>query len=83
MDEICSNVMTMHSRLNFFCDSSSLREGVSYGPKWSERLAADANNPAFLGSIPASSETVENEGRQMKYYWKKYIKIYRRTISSK
>jgi hypothetical protein len=38
--------------------------------EWLERLAANAT---VLGSIPASSDTVESEGRQMKQCWIQYI----------
>jgi hypothetical protein len=43
--------------------------------KWSERLAVDAKVATVLGSFPASSDTVESEGRQMKQCWIMYIKI--------
>jgi hypothetical protein len=33
---------------------------------WLERLTAHAEVATVLGSIPASSDTVESEGRQMK-----------------
>ncbi len=38
-----------------------------------QRLAANAKNATVLGSIPASSDTVESEGRQRKV-WKKVHK---------
>jgi hypothetical protein len=41
--------------------------------KWLERLAVNAKVATVLGSIPASSDTVESEGRQMKQYWISYI----------
>ncbi len=41
--------------------------------KWLERLIANAEVPTVLGSIPASSDTVESEERQMKQCWIKYI----------
>ncbi len=34
---------------------------------------ANAEVATVLGSIPASSDTVESEGRQMKQYWIQYI----------
>jgi hypothetical protein len=34
--------------------------------EWLERLTANAVVATVLGSIPASSDTVESEGRQMK-----------------
>ncbi len=34
--------------------------------KWLERLAVNAKISTVLGSIPASSDTVEPDGRQMK-----------------
>ncbi len=40
--------------------------------EWLERLAVNA--AAVLGSIPASSGTLESEGRQMKQYWIALIK---------
>ncbi len=33
---------------------------------WFGRLAVDAKDAIVLGSIPASSDTVESEGRQVK-----------------
>jgi hypothetical protein len=47
--------------------------------KWLERLTAKCRSrhspvATVLGSIPASSDTVESEGRQMKQYWISYIK---------
>jgi hypothetical protein len=33
---------------------------------WFQRLTANAKVETVLGSIPASSDTVESEGRQMK-----------------
>ncbi len=41
--------------------------------EWLERLTANAEVSAVLGSIPASSDTVESERRQMKQCWMKYI----------
>jgi len=40
-----------------------------------ERLTANAKVATVLGSIPASSGTVESEGRQMKQCCIKYLKI--------
>jgi hypothetical protein len=34
--------------------------------EWLERLTANAEVSTVLGSIPASSDTVESQGRQMK-----------------
>ncbi len=34
--------------------------------EWLKRLTANAEVAEVLGSIPASSDTVESEGRQMK-----------------
>jgi len=39
-----------------------------------ERLSANAVVATVLGSIPASSDTVESEGRKMKPCWISYIK---------
>jgi hypothetical protein len=36
--------------------------------EWLERLTANAGVATVLGSIPASSDTVESEGRQMKQW---------------
>jgi len=41
--------------------------------EWLERLTADAKVATVLGSIPASSDTLESEGRQMKQCWIKYL----------
>jgi hypothetical protein len=41
--------------------------------QWLERLTANAEVATVLGSIPASSDTVESEGRQMKQCWIQYI----------
>ncbi len=43
--------------------------------EWLERLTANAEVVTVLGSIPASSDTVESAGRQMKQCWIKYKKI--------
>ncbi len=40
---------------------------------WLERLTASAEVATVLGSIPASTDTVESEGRQMKQRWKQNI----------
>jgi hypothetical protein len=37
--------------------------------QWLERLAANAVVATVLGSIPASSDSVESEGRQMEQCW--------------
>ncbi len=42
--------------------------------EWLERLTVNAVVATALGSIPASSDTVETEGRQMKQCWISYIK---------
>ncbi len=42
--------------------------------KWLERLTANAAVATVLGSIPASSDTMESEGRQIKQCWISYIK---------
>ncbi len=44
--------------------------------EWLERLTANAEVATVLGSIPASSDTVEveSEERQMKQWWIHYIK---------
>ncbi len=38
-----------------------------------QSMTANAKVATVLGSIPASSDTVESEGRQMKQCWKQYI----------
>jgi hypothetical protein len=43
--------------------------------KWLERLAVNGKVATVLGSIPASSDSVESEGRQMRQCWITYIKI--------
>ncbi len=40
--------------------------------EWFERLTANAEVAKVLGSIPAASDTVESEGRQMNQCWRKY-----------
>jgi hypothetical protein len=42
--------------------------------EWIERLAVNAKIATVLGSTPASSETVESEGRRMKQCWITYMK---------
>ncbi len=42
--------------------------------KWLERLTANIEVATVLGSIPASSDTVESEGPQMKQCWIQYNK---------
>ncbi len=39
-----------------------------------QSMTANAKVAKVLGSIPASSDTVESEGRQMKQCWKQYTK---------
>jgi len=39
-----------------------------------DELTATAKVATVLGSIPASSDSVESEGRQMKQCWINYIK---------
>ncbi len=41
--------------------------------EWLERLTVNAEVTTIPGSIPASSDTLEYEGRQMKQCWTKYI----------
>jgi hypothetical protein len=43
--------------------------------KWLERLNASSKFATVLGSIPASSDTVDYEGRQTKQCGIKYKKI--------
>ncbi len=41
---------------------------------WLERLTVNGVVATVMGSIPASSDTVESEGRQIKQCWISYIK---------
>jgi len=41
--------------------------------EWSDRLTANAEVATVPGSIPASTDTMESEGRQMKQSWIQYI----------
>ncbi len=41
--------------------------------EWLERLAVNAKVATVQGSIPASSDSVESEGREMKQCWITYI----------
>jgi hypothetical protein len=47
---------------------------VRYLAEWLERLPANAVVATVLDSIPASSDTVKFEGRQMKQCWISYMK---------
>ncbi len=40
--------------------------------EWLKRLSANAKVATVLGSIPASSDTVDSEGRQTKHRWINY-----------
>jgi hypothetical protein len=51
-----------------------LDEILSDFAEWLERLTVNAIGATVLGSIPASSGTVESEGRQIKQCWISYIK---------
>ncbi len=48
--------------------------GWDIGVPWLERLAVNTKVATVLGSIPASSKTVESEGLQMKLCWITYMK---------
>jgi hypothetical protein len=50
-------ILVKHSVLTF----------VSFWKEWIERLAVNAKVVTFLVSIPASSDTVESERRQITY----------------
>ncbi len=55
---------------------NNTEDPVHYGwdlAEWLERLTANAEVAAVLASIPASSDTVESEGRQMKQCWIQFI----------
>ncbi len=56
----------LHIEANYGCDL--------YIAKGLERPAVNAKVATVLGSIPASSDTMESEGRQMKQWWLEYIK---------
>ncbi len=43
--------------------------------EWLERLAVNGKVATVRGSISASSDTAESEGRQMKQCWIKYKKM--------
>ncbi len=43
--------------------------------EWVKRLVVNAKVTKILGSIPAFSDTVESEGRQMKECWIMYIPL--------
>jgi hypothetical protein len=58
------------SRLTFWRISTSVWDLA----EWLERLTVNAEVATVLGSVPASSETVESEGWQMKQWWIKYKK---------
>jgi hypothetical protein len=47
--------------------------------RWYYRLTTNVKVATVLGSIPASSDTVEYEGRQMKQIRIKYFLKYRKT----
>ncbi len=47
--------------------------------EWLERLTANAEVATVPGSIPASSDTAESEGRQMKHCWIKYVHVLKKT----
>ncbi len=48
--------------------------------EWIERLTANAEVATVLGSILASSDTVESEGRQMKQCWLWYKEKKKKTL---
>ncbi len=51
--------------------------------EWLECLAVNAKVATFLGSIPASSDTVESEGRKMEQCWKKIKKSKKSLLEKK
>ncbi len=57
----------------FVPDPGSKKHGWDLA-EWLERLAVNAIGATVLGSILASYDTVEYEGRQMKQCWITYIK---------
>jgi hypothetical protein len=73
----------MFTLVNFFSSSSiewdlaeggwDLAEGGWDQAEWLQRLTAHAEVATVLGSIPASSDTVESDTRQMKHCWIQYI----------
>ncbi len=64
----------MNSTAGYRLEARRLREKYLYEKanhggdlaQWLERLTANAKVATVLGSIPASSDTVESERRQMK-----------------
>jgi hypothetical protein len=54
-----------------FISTSAFKVSVSGWDvaEWLERLTDNAEVATVLGSIPASSDTVESEGRQRKQCW--------------
>jgi hypothetical protein len=51
--------------------------------EWLDRLTDNAKIATVLGSIPASSDTVESEGQQMKQCWIKYRHIQKSAMGLK
>jgi hypothetical protein len=66
-----SSRVWMRSRLVWVRDLAEFRWDLA---ELLERLAVNTKAATVLGSIPASSDTVESEGRQMKQCWITYIK---------
>jgi hypothetical protein len=65
----CSVCDAIHLSLNTACTGTrTLQTKCTYLDlaEWLERLTANAEVVTVLGSIPASSDTVKSEGRQMK-----------------
>ncbi len=58
---------------------SSLDCGLDLA-KWLERLTANAPVATVQGSIPASVDTVDSEGRQMKQCWIQYEKKIKKSL---
>jgi hypothetical protein len=48
------------------CGNDKLTKDEKYLAEWLEHLAVSAKIATILGSISASSDTVESEGRHMK-----------------
>ncbi len=63
---------TVNVQTRSFFYSKVLFRGIFSGwdlAKWLERLTANAKVATVLGSIPASFDIVESEGRQIKQSW--------------
>ncbi len=58
--------MTKLTKLFHRDQPRAISRNINWLAEWLERLAVKAKVATPLGSIPASSDTVESEGRRMK-----------------